>query len=277
LVHLRARDYDPQTGQFLTVDPAVEQTTQPYTYAANNRLQLTGHTGLDVWTDAWAHAWSSAGDALAKSWTDAGNKALAFGAGALNSVTFGASGAIMSAVVPGYDCLVAENSGFYAAGEITGTVASFAVPGAGLISGARAAVASVKTAAAAVEAMSAVTKPAAHRAIDTATRVSPWAGSSVSRLTTGNEIAYRVYGGGAAREGSWITPVKPSSSAATRQGLGLPQENAAIFVSQVTLPAGVRMQVGEAAPAFGNTGGWPQAQLLQRIPSSAFGPGERLP
>lgn len=47
LVHLRARDYDPATGQFLKVDPALEDTRQPYTYAANNPLQLTDHLGLD--------------------------------------------------------------------------------------------------------------------------------------------------------------------------------------------------------------------------------------
>jgi RHS repeat-associated protein len=46
LVYLRARDYDPATGQFLTVDPAVGATRQPYAYVANNPLQLTDPTGL---------------------------------------------------------------------------------------------------------------------------------------------------------------------------------------------------------------------------------------
>ena len=67
------------------------------------------------------------------------------------------------------------------------------------------------------------------------------------------------------------------SSAAAREGLALPPENAAMFVSKVTLPAGVRMQVRTAGPAFGQPGGWAQAQLLERIPLSSFGKGEALP
>jgi RHS repeat-associated protein len=46
LVHLRARDYDPGTGQFLSVDPAVDATRQPYAYTGNNPLLLTDPSGL---------------------------------------------------------------------------------------------------------------------------------------------------------------------------------------------------------------------------------------
>ncbi|WP_375400052.1 RHS repeat-associated core domain-containing protein [uncultured Amnibacterium sp.] len=46
LVYLRARDYDPATGQFLQVDPALETTHQPYTYGNNNPLNTTDPTGL---------------------------------------------------------------------------------------------------------------------------------------------------------------------------------------------------------------------------------------
>lgn len=46
LVHLRARDYDPATGQFLTVDPLVDKTRQPYAYVGNNPLLLTDPSGL---------------------------------------------------------------------------------------------------------------------------------------------------------------------------------------------------------------------------------------
>lgn len=38
LVYLRARDYDPATAQFMTVDPALDQTHQPYGYVANTRF-----------------------------------------------------------------------------------------------------------------------------------------------------------------------------------------------------------------------------------------------
>jgi hypothetical protein len=88
---------------------------------------------------------------------------------------------------------------------------------------------------------------------------------------------YRVWGGGAERVGGWLTPIKPASSAAAREGLALPSENAAVYASRVTLPAGLRMQVGTAGEAFGQSGGWAQAQLLERIPASSFGKGALLP
>ncbi len=115
------------------------------------------------------------------------------------------------------------------------------------------------------------------RAIEASTRVAPWAGSSLSRLSTAGEKMYRVWGGSADQAGSWLTPIRPSSAAAAREGLALPAEDAATYVSEVTLPAGIRMQVGTAGPAFGQPGGWAQAQLLERIPLSSFGKGELLP
>ncbi|WP_232514424.1 TNT domain-containing protein [Cellulomonas sp. PSBB021] len=114
-------------------------------------------------------------------------------------------------------------------------------------------------------------------AIKASARVAPWAGNSLSRLSCEGETMYRVWGGGADQAGSWLTPIRPVSSVAAREGLALPAENAATYVSRVTLPPGVRMQVGTAAPAFGQPGGWAQAQLLERIPLSSFGKGEILP
>jgi RHS repeat-associated protein len=46
LVYLRARDYDPATAQFLRVDPAVDQTRQPYAYAANDPIAVADPSGL---------------------------------------------------------------------------------------------------------------------------------------------------------------------------------------------------------------------------------------
>lgn len=132
------------------------------------------------------------------------------------------------------------------------------------------------TAALAVVKRSGVAANTAPKALAASSRVAPWAGSSLSRLSREGEVMYRVYGGGAGKAGSWITPINPISSAAARQGLALPAENAALYVSKVTLPGGVRMQVGTAGSAFGQPGGWAQAQLLERIPLSSFGKGVPL-
>jgi RHS repeat-associated protein len=43
--YLRARYYDPKTGQFLSRDPLVEMTGQPYAYAANSPLNGTDPSG----------------------------------------------------------------------------------------------------------------------------------------------------------------------------------------------------------------------------------------
>ena len=46
--YLRARYYDPATGQFLNRDPLEALTGQPYAYAENNPLNLTDPTGMCV-------------------------------------------------------------------------------------------------------------------------------------------------------------------------------------------------------------------------------------
>ncbi len=43
---MRARDYDPTTGQFLTRDPLVASTRQAYTYANNNPINEYDPSGL---------------------------------------------------------------------------------------------------------------------------------------------------------------------------------------------------------------------------------------
>jgi RHS repeat-associated protein len=47
LQYLRARYYDPSTGQFLSRDPLEAQTRDPYGYAADNPLSFTDPTGMD--------------------------------------------------------------------------------------------------------------------------------------------------------------------------------------------------------------------------------------
>jgi RHS repeat-associated protein len=51
LQYLRARYYDPTTGQFLSRDPLEDTTLQPYAYAANAPTTGTDPTGLSVTTD----------------------------------------------------------------------------------------------------------------------------------------------------------------------------------------------------------------------------------
>lgn len=119
----------------------------------------------------------------------------------------------------------------------------------------------------------AVTLPA----IGPPTRDNPWAGSSTSLVTPDPIRCYRVWGGKSGRLGGWLTPVKPTSRAAAMAGLSLPPGNDASYVTEVWVPAGVRIQVGLAGPNFGQPGGWSQVELLQRIPRSCFGADEMLP
>jgi RHS repeat-associated protein len=51
LQYLRARYYDPQTCQFLSVDPFVGMTGEPYAYTAGDPLNLTDPAGLLGWGD----------------------------------------------------------------------------------------------------------------------------------------------------------------------------------------------------------------------------------
>jgi RHS repeat-associated protein len=54
LYYLRARYYDPSTGQFLSRDPAVATTGEPYAYTNDNPLNGDDPTGLDWWRAAAA-------------------------------------------------------------------------------------------------------------------------------------------------------------------------------------------------------------------------------
>jgi RHS repeat-associated protein len=46
LIYLRARYYDPVTGQFISRDPAVAATRQPYGYTGDNPLNAVDPSGL---------------------------------------------------------------------------------------------------------------------------------------------------------------------------------------------------------------------------------------
>jgi hypothetical protein len=69
----------------------VDDTRQPYAYAYNNPLLWTDPSGLDVWGDIGAGM-------------------PAFGAGVLDDLTFGASSAILGAIIPDGDVLPSSDS-----------------------------------------------------------------------------------------------------------------------------------------------------------------------
>ena len=49
LIYLRAREYDPATGQFLSVDPEVAKSQESYEYAADDPVNVSDPTGLRPW------------------------------------------------------------------------------------------------------------------------------------------------------------------------------------------------------------------------------------
>ena len=102
-LYLRARDYDPTVGQFLTVDPAIAETHDAYGYARQNPIRFTDPLGLDFWSDTW-------------------DNVVAGAAGVADTLTGGLSSMFLSAVVPGYDCFIEENQTAFSVGQVVGTV-----------------------------------------------------------------------------------------------------------------------------------------------------------
>ena len=69
LYYLRARYYDPTTGQFLSRDPLAAQTRSPYGYAFDNPLNATDPNGLDCGFFSWAcDAWSTTTNWFGHNW-----------------------------------------------------------------------------------------------------------------------------------------------------------------------------------------------------------------
>ena len=61
IVYLINRYYDPQTGQFISVDPDVSQTFQPYAYANGDPISISDPTGLCGWNGCVEFAGAAAG------------------------------------------------------------------------------------------------------------------------------------------------------------------------------------------------------------------------
>jgi RHS repeat-associated protein len=234
---LRARMYDPGTGSFLQADPA--GSSPGYTFASGRPTVLSDPTGRVPW------GWLLVGLAVT---------AIVVGAALCIAATEGFCAGVTLAGLgsgAGGTALACQEGGCNEAeqliSEVDEALTAFSESGGGQL------------------------------ALPSASELNQWGGSTLSRLTQGEELMYRVWGGDSEQAGEWLTQVEPLSSAAARAGLALPPGNAATFVSEVLVPAGTRIQVGLAGEAFGQSGGWLQARLLERIPFESFGKGVPLP
>jgi hypothetical protein len=91
------RYYDPATGQFITVDPAVDQTEAPYAYVSGDPIDGADPLGLGCVFGICTHSFDPMAslDAIVN-----------IGRGA----TFGLTDDIANWIVPGASCTVAQNS-----------------------------------------------------------------------------------------------------------------------------------------------------------------------
>lgn len=106
LIYLRARYYDPTTAQFLTIDPLLARTGQPYTYADDNPIDGTDPTGLEcsgVWGCLGAHALSA-------------------DAGMADMVTFGLVEKLDETLSPGSTCTY-EHDAYFTGGQVAAVAA----------------------------------------------------------------------------------------------------------------------------------------------------------
>ncbi|MCR4408597.1 MAG: TNT domain-containing protein, partial [Anaerolineae bacterium] len=106
--------------------------------------------------------------------------------------------------------------------------------------------------------------------------VNPWEGPIESTVLQQDTVMYRIWGGKSGKVGTWLTPTRPESATNARSSLALWSGNTAEFVTEVTVPAGTRVQIGRAASAFGQPGGALQVQLLVEPDPSWFGPSTPL-
>lgn len=102
LQYLRARYYDPATGQFLTRDPLETDTRQPYAYAGNSPTNYVDPTGEDF--------------------LGIGSFSSNAAAGALDTASFGYSTKLAGKVF-GFDAECAEFGHGFGYGQIAGLVA----------------------------------------------------------------------------------------------------------------------------------------------------------
>jgi RHS repeat-associated protein len=136
LIYLRARHYDPTTGQFLTRDPLQDQTGSPYGYTSGDPLQETDPTGLMCITGHNADGscrgsgvfnaaiTSGVADHVAYGLTHGPGKYVASALeGIGDGASFGLTEHVREAISPGSNCYVDKNAAYWA-GYVGGTAAS---------------------------------------------------------------------------------------------------------------------------------------------------------
>ncbi len=118
LIYLVGRYYDPATGQFLSVDPLVKLTNQPYAYADDDPANAIDPNGLDCGLFSFA---CSAYDATA-----GGVKTAAQDTG-----SFVATHKVATGIALGVIGVATGGAGFLVEGAVAGTVLSAASVAAG--------------------------------------------------------------------------------------------------------------------------------------------------
>jgi RHS repeat-associated protein len=112
LIYMRARVYDPSTGQFLTRDPLAAISGEPYSYAGDNPVNESDPTGL-IFGIPGTPSWEEVGEGIA-GWGD--------------TITFGATKWVREQIG---DENVNTCSGAYQAGGYGGLVTAVLIPGDG--------------------------------------------------------------------------------------------------------------------------------------------------
>jgi uncharacterized protein RhaS with RHS repeats len=107
------RYYDPQTGQFISVDPAVDQTEAPYAYVNGDPVDGADPLGLGCFLGICTHSFDPM--ASLDAWVNIGRGA-----------TFGLTDRIANWIVPGASCTVAQNS----LDQLIGSAATVVLAGA---------------------------------------------------------------------------------------------------------------------------------------------------
>ncbi|MEV7630484.1 RHS repeat-associated core domain-containing protein [Actinoplanes sp. NPDC089786] len=142
LVYLRARDYDPTTGQFLTLDPAIDNTGQAYAYARNNPIQNTDPAGLCASCSFMENLVLNHGPSEDTLTTGVIGGVVSFFEGVGDAASLGLTAHAREALSPGANCFVKTDSWTYRAGEIT----TYLMPAGGAIKGAYAAYKGIRAA-----------------------------------------------------------------------------------------------------------------------------------